>query len=257
MEKNNFISILLFFVLIYCGLAQSFAQNVQIETTNLAIVDKKLEISYEFVKSKMKHRFDVWVEITTISGKKITARALSGDIGDNLAGGKDKKIIWDYNADGIILNEEVNVKVKAMVSTMVGAVNTGKVIFQSAILPGWGLSTIEQKPYWLLGVAGYAALGTSFYMRSSYKSNYDSYLNSSDSDERADFLKKSQNQQTLSGVLTYSAIGIWSVGIIWTAIKASKNNSSLSALNKNQKIQFYSYYNPNIRTQGFTLSYTF
>lgn len=249
---------ILFFIFIFCGITPSFAQDVQIETIDLAIVDKKLEISYEFVSSKKKHRFDVWLEITTVSGKKINARALAGDIGDNLPGGKDKKIIWDYNADGIVLNEEINVKVKAIVSTVVGAVNTGKVILQSIALPGWGLSTIDpDKPYWLLGVAGYAALGSSLYLRSSYKSNYDSYLNATDSDESKDFYDKSQSQKSLSGVFAYSAIGIWSFGIIWTAIKASKKNSTLSARSNNQKFYFFSSYDPRYKASSFTVRYKF
>jgi len=209
MKQKNFISMVLIIMLVFCGLTPGFAQDVEITTTNLAILDKKLEISYEYVKSKKKHRFDVWVEITTVSGKAINARTLSGDIGDGLAGGKDKKIIWDYNADGIVLNEEINVKVKAIVSTVVGAVKTGKVILQSVVLPGWGLSTIDpDKPYWLLGVAGYGALGTSLYLRSSYKSNYDSYLNATDSDASDEFLEKSLSQQTLSRVFAYTTIGI-------------------------------------------------
>jgi len=234
------------------------AQDVQIETTNLAIVDKKLEISYEFVKSKKKHRFDIWLEITTASGKEIIARALSGDIGDNLSGGKNKKIIWDYNADGIVLNEKINVKVKAMVSTFAGAVNTSKVLIQSVALPGWGLSTIEpKKPYWILGAAGYATLGASLYLRSSYKSNYNSYEKETDQATSDDLYDKIQKQKSLSSVFAISTIGIWSVGIIWTALKANKNNSSLSELNKNQKIQFFSSYDPRFKTTGFTLKYNF
>ncbi len=258
MERMKLSLFLLVFIISFCELTQSFAQDVQIETTNLVIVDKKLEISYEYVKSKKKHRFDVWVEITTVSGKKINARALAGDIGDNLAGGKDKKIIWDYNADGIVLNEEITVKVKAIVSTVVGAVNTGKVILQSVALPGWGLSTIDpDKPYWLLGVAGYASLGTSLYLRSSYKSNYDSYLTESDQTTSDDLLSKSESQKALSDVFAISSIGIWSVGIIWTALKANKNNSSLTSFNKNQKIQFFSSYDPKFKTIGFTVKYKF
>ncbi|RLD66525.1 MAG: hypothetical protein DRI95_06565 [Bacteroidetes bacterium] len=258
MERLKLPSILLVIIFFVCALTPSFAQDVQIETTNLAILDKKLEISYEFVSSKKKHRFDVWLEITTVSGKKINARALAGDIGDNLPGGKDKKIIWDYNADGIVLNEEINVKVKAIVSTVVGAVNTGKVILQSVAFPGWGLSTIDpDKPYWLLGVAGYASLGTSLYLRSSYKSNYDSYLNATDSDESKDFYDKSQSQKSLSGIFAYSAIGIWSFGIIWTAIKASKKNNSLTVRNDNQKFYFFSSYDPKFKANSFTIRYKF
>ena len=78
------------------------AQNVKVETSNLEIVNNKLIIDYNFIKSKSTQRFTVWVEITKSTGEKINAQSFSGDIGDNLQGGENKQIIWDYNKDGII-----------------------------------------------------------------------------------------------------------------------------------------------------------
>ena len=60
-------------------------KKVKIETTSLEIVDNKLVIKYDFVKSKKNQLFDVWLEITTASGKKLNASSLSGDLGNNVA----------------------------------------------------------------------------------------------------------------------------------------------------------------------------
>jgi hypothetical protein len=234
------------------------AQTVSIETTQLQIVDKKLEISYDVIKAKKTDRFEVWVEIKNAEGEKINARTLSGDIGENQLGGSDKRIIWDYNADGLVLDENVSVAVHANQSTLAGAVNTGSCILKSLVMPGLGISSIEKgKPYWLLGVVGYASLGTSIALRSSYKSNYDKYLNTSDATEASDYLQKSQSQQNTSTILMYTAIGTWSVSMIWTIIKANKRNKSLASNSWNNQFDFYTRMDPISRRPLLGFQYNF
>jgi hypothetical protein len=258
MKKNSLIT---FSATLLIGCIQFYnlnAQNVVIETTNLAIIDKRLEINYEILHAKKTHRFEVWVEIKNAAGEKINARTLSGNIGENQLGGNDKRIIWDYNADGLVLDEDVSVVVHGTQSTLAGAVNTGSCILKSLIMPGLGISSIEKgKPYWLLGVVGYASLGTSIALRSSYKSNYDKYLNTSDAAEASDYLNKSQSQQSTSTIMLYTAIGSWSVSMIWTIIKATRRNKSLASNNWNNHFNFYTCLDPISRKPLLGLHYEF
>lgn len=234
-----------------------FGQNVEIETTSLQIVDKKLQIQYDFLKSKKTHRFEVWVEISTLSGKKINSRTFNGDIGEGVKGGRGKMIIWDYNADGIVLNEELNVDIKANISVVSGAVKPLNSLAKSLVLPGWGLSSMDKgKPYWLMGLAAYASLGTSLYLSSSYKNNYDKYKVTVDPDESNELFNKSVNQKSLSKTFTYTAIGIWAVSAIWTVVKANKTNNAL-AYTKQKQLLFYSSYDPVTKSTGFTLKFNF
>ncbi len=234
------------------------AQKVSIETTNLSIIEKRLQIDFDVLKSKKSDRFEIWVDINNEAGDKIPARTFSGDVGENLLGGKDKRIIWDYNADGLALDEEVTVFVNARQSTLTGAVSTGKVFFQSVALPGWGISSIEKgKPYWLLGVIGYAALGSSIALRSSYKSNYEKYLDTNDPAEATDYYNKSQSQKNTSGILMYTAIGTWSIALIWTLAKASKNNKSVVWDHNNHKFMWYTTIDPKSKKPLLGFQYKF
>ena len=249
-----------FFILTIClffteNLAQ--AQKVTVETTNLEIIDNELIIEYNFIKSKENHRYNVWVEVTKSSGEKINALSFNGDVGDNLLGGENKRIVWNYNRDGIVINDDINIEVFASI-TVLGP-GMGKAIMLSAIFPGLGLSKLDPgKPYWLMGLAGYGLLTGSVLLNKQASSYYEDYKSAEDEFERDDLFYNSESKAGLSKTLGYSAIGIWGISIIWTAIKASSSKSTdFGKLNKKQKVFFYSGIDPRTKSAGFTLKYKF
>jgi hypothetical protein len=256
MIKLKIFSILLFAFFIIN--IQIKAQPVSIETTKLEIVDRKLEINYDFIKAKKNQRFDVWVDINNQKGNPINARTLAGDIGPNQTGGIAKKIVWDYNADGLVMDEDVEVFVNSKVSTVTTAVSTGKCFTRSLIMPGMGLSAIEKnKPYWIIGVIGYVSLGTSIYLNSSYKSTYDKYLAETDPTDRKALYDKSISQKNMSKVFLYTAIGTWSISLIWTVAKASGYNKSLATGKGIRHFDFYSQIDHISKKPLFGLKYNF
>jgi len=232
-----------------------FAQKIKAITTSIEDVNNKLVVKYGLIKSKDKQRFKVALIIRGASGQIITTNALSGDIGDNIAGGPNKQIVWDYNTDKIVLDEEIKIEVVA--SLIKPDVGLGKALALSTLWPGWGLSKLDKKPYWLLGIAGYGCLGVSYVMNKNANSNYQYYLDNTQDELSEGFLSKSQSQNQLSKTMAYSAIGIWGINLVWTAIKAKKTNqSAISMLNK-QKLFICTGFDPYTKTQGFTLRYRF
>ncbi len=233
------------------------AQNVKVETTSLKIVNNKLVIDYNFVKSKKTQRFDVWVEVTKSTGEKINAQSFSGDVGDNLEGGENKQISWDYNKDGIVLNDEINVEVFANI-TVLGP-GMGKAILLSAVFPGLGLSKLDPgKPYWLMGVVGYGLIGASVVMNKNAVQNYNDYLIEEHPNESEDFYNRSEQNDNISKICAYSAIGVWVVNLVWTAVNAKNSTSKVTgSLNNKQKVFFYGGLDPKTKSAGFTLKYRF
>ncbi|RLD85884.1 MAG: hypothetical protein DRJ07_02125, partial [Bacteroidetes bacterium] len=118
MKYQNHLSLFILTICLFFSGFELQAQSVKVETSNLEIVNNKLIIDYNFIKSKSTQRFNVWVEITKSTGEKINAQSFSGDIGDDLKGGENKQIIWDYNKDGIILNDDINVEVFANITVL-------------------------------------------------------------------------------------------------------------------------------------------
>lgn len=257
MKYQNHLSLFILTICLFFSGFELQAQSVKVETSNLEIVNNKLIIDYNFIKSKSTQRFNVWVEITKSTGEKINAQSFSGDIGDDLKGGENKQIIWDYNKDGIILNDDINVEVFANI-TVLGP-GMGKALLLSTIFPGLGLSKIDPgKPYWLMGVVGYGLLGGSLLMNKTAVQNYEDYLNTEDPIDSEDLFSRSEENSKLSKTFAYSAIGIWAVNLIWTAVKAKNSQSAITgSLNKKQKVFLYGGLDPKTKSAGFTLKYRF
>jgi hypothetical protein len=221
------------------------AQHTFIQTNKLIVVDKKLEINYDLLKAKKNQRFEVWVDVSNSKGDELEANTFSGDVGPNLVGGAGKKIYWDYNADGLVMDEDIEVVVKAKLTTIMTTVSGGKCFFQSLIIPGMGLSAVEKgKPFWIIGIIGYGALGSSLNLNSSSKSYYDKYKKTTDPVEATTFYNKSQSQGSLSNVMAYTAIGTWSLSLIWTLVKVNQHNKSITYNTFFRNMDVYSYTDP-------------
>ena len=246
-----------FLLLLVVPFITNAQKNLEIRTTNLQIVDKKLEINYEILNNRKFERFNVSVEITDSNGNPLNAKTLYGDIGKKQKGGKGKVIYWDFTKDRESFDEEVNVFVEAEKIINNNIVNLGNALLKSVVLPGWGLTTIEKKPYWLMGVAGYGSLSASIMLRASSNSNYDKYKSTNDPDLSTTYFNQSQNQESLSNAFIYTAIGTWLVSGIWTIIKTNNFNKSLMANNNTTNFNLCSTFDPVTKTSGLLLQINF
>jgi hypothetical protein len=71
----------------------------------------RLLITYDIIKSKSGETYEIWLEVTTASGAKITPVAVYGDVKRGVVPGKKRTIIWDTNADDIVLDEGFTLEV--------------------------------------------------------------------------------------------------------------------------------------------------
>jgi len=238
------------------------AQKVKVINTSIEDVDNKLVIKYNILHSKAEQTFNISLEITDASGSQIPAGSLSGDIGENVRGGSNKQIIWDYNSDRIVVNEMINFEIIARPMqaeiTEVADIKTGKAILLSTILPGLGLSKMNKGgPYWLMGIAGYGCLGASYLYNKKANDSYTAYLENTDVSQNDELLSKSQSQNQLSKTFAYSAIGIWSINLVWTAIKAKKMKQKNIGQMSKQNMLFYAGYDPFTKASSFTFKMNF
>ncbi len=112
--------------------------------------------------------------------------------------------------------------------------NRMSLITQSIAFPGLGLSRLHPgAPHWLRGVAAYGCLAGSVYLNRKAWSSYQDYLGSESPAEVEDRFNKAYNEKKTSGILGYTAIGIWVVDLAWTIIGTSGMN--IDQLSANQK----------------------
>ena len=252
-------------------LSQPSAQvPVEMSKPSLEIRNERLVISYDILKSDPADRFRVWIEITDSENNPIEARTLTGHIGTDISGGRNKEIIWDYNADGISIDDEISVVVLAErltrpvqeeaveppIEPPVKQVSTGVAVLQSAAFPGWGLSRIHKgKPHWIKGVAAYGCLAGSIILNQKAHTSYDQYLESFDVDESDALYNDAVQQDKLSKVLAYAAIGIWVADLVWVVIDASGKDYPRQAQSKPYQIR--PDYNPKMNAPMLAFTYHF
>lgn len=251
----------------------SFGQTtVRLSKPRLELMDNKINIYYDILNSNQTNKFKVWIEVTDSIQNKIIPRSISGDLGENIIGGNNKKIIWDFVSDSIYLDNGIYVQVysELIIPPEINAVSKpqevfkpekeikrGGVILQSFLFPGWGLSRINKgKPHWLKGVAGYGCIVASVMYNKKAISSYNNYLDADNSSDIDTYYNSSVKEDKLSEAFAYSAIGIWVIDAIWTFAGSSKlKNSRLTG--QGGKILFYPVYEPNYKASMVTLRLNF
>ena len=193
----------------------------------------KLIIEYQINNSKPSDRFLIEVLVTDDDGNIVEASTLSGDVGEDVSGGR-KRIIWEYSKDDVLyettvtikirydkLEEEPEVQPSVIVPASTKSYSRSGLILQSIALPGLGLSRYTGKPHWLRGVAGYGCIAGSVVFNRLAQDTFDSIEDLTDYDEINDAYDKSVTQDNTSEILAYSAIAIWVVDFIWTFVGTS------------------------------------
>ena len=264
-----------------------------ISQPRLTLLNDSLIIRYDIQDAQSGDKFNVRLEITDAEGNKINARNIRGDIGDNIEAGKNKQITWNLSADNIFINTSINVEIIArkiimpvkvtgekdvteiipekekeekakespkdakVTSTAPAKVKTGKHLLQSAVLPGWGLTSLSKgKPYWLIGVAGAGCIASSVYFNYQASANYDNYLDTYDAEKIDTYFSKAKTQNNISKAFAVTAAVIWVADLGIVGIKARNINKSTEG-NKLNAFSVGTYIEPNTNAPVISLYLNF
>lgn len=226
---------------------------MHVSDPRLELRDNIIHISYDILNGNPSDIYAVYINITDVEGRKINATTLTGDIGKDVSGGKNKNILWDLEADHIFMNEKIYFEIFARAtppseryvtqkgnnsnaavteesfvninpppSTKVKSYNTAGIVFQSLAIPGLGLSRMTGDPHWLRGLAGYGCIAGSIILNRQSMITYDGIGDYTDFDDKYEQLQNSITQDNISELLAYTAIGIWVTDFIWTLVGISK-----------------------------------
>jgi len=259
MEKiKHIISVLTGAGLLLLSMVSVLAQsNARIENIDFTAEFSKLVITYDIVKVKSGETFEIWFKVLTVSGKELIPSSAIGDVGKGVSGGPNKRIVWDVEADNVVLDEEFSVEIFARSQgfqdesipekeqekeAKPSGISVGGAIALSALLPGLGNRIVKGSgAQWLLGVVGYGCIAGSIVLNSSAYNAYEDYKVAQTVDERDDFYKKAENNNRLSSVLFGAAVVIWVGDLIWTGLQASsaRKKSKQSNFSLNYSVDPY------------------
>ena len=255
--------------------------RITVTKPRLEVSDENLIIQYDILNAKSSDFFMVWIEVTDAAGNKIKALSVTGDIGKEITGGKNKRITWNLGNDNILIDEDISVEVKAEKIIMqeeqaeteipeetktitmdegnmdMKEISKGNMILSSVVLPGWGQSkTNTGKPYWIIGAAGYSCLAGSIILNLNSSSVYDDYKSEMDPDISNDLFEKANQRKNISKYLAYSAIGIWAADIIWVLATPVKSSGS-TGLHKNREFRIVPCFDAGSNIAFVSVTFTF
>jgi hypothetical protein len=240
-------------LLLYSITLSCFCQSkFSISDPRLQLIDNLLYIHYDIINSDQSDRFIVKLEIKDAEGRNMSARTLTGDVGNQVSGGIDKRIIWDLESDSITMNNDIFVSIYAehipsivdqgeAIEQLKGYkegslndayrdYNRAGIIIQSLIFPGLGLSRITENPHWLRGVAGYGCIAGSIVLNRVAINIYEDFKLSTQPSDAEYLLSKSTREDKISEILAYSAVGVWITDIIWNLLATSPGKNALHSV---------------------------
>lgn len=233
MKQVSFCIILVLISLPFFGIPQAKPnQNKTNQITTATIRDIRIlnasegmVIIYHFDGTG---KYLVQYEIQSKTRNILLARSFTGDVGAVFAGGL-KKAIWDYKKDGIFVNEEITVKVKAIPAP---DINMGTHVAKSIMFPGWGDYKIrEKKPYWIIGATAYGLAATSIGLNLQSIKTYDQYKSTVDPAMVDTYYQKSLSQRQWSFITAGLAGAIWLYDLVAVSnqTKRVKNGKAISS----------------------------
>ncbi len=219
-------------------ITSSFAQKTkaQIKNVNFELVNNEIIITYDIVKHQPDEMFKIWVKVYTAQENELKAESLTGAVGENVAGGDHKKIVWNPKKDGVYLNNDIYIQVFASSTgsassrdgdAVTADASMGKWLMYSALYPGVGNAKMRSNKVWLaVGAVSYGCMIGSLMMNSKAAASYDSYLLSQDISDRDNFYSKAESQKQLSTILFVSGVVVWAADLLIYSLMFKKSGSS-------------------------------
>lgn len=104
--------LILFFITLYC-IDVFPQQQIYITRPDLAYRNNTLIITFDIKGCEQSDLFNINPVISVPDGSTSKASSLTGDLGDSIKCGNDKRIIWDMSADGVMMEGDVEVQIIA------------------------------------------------------------------------------------------------------------------------------------------------
>ncbi|MEO6282952.1 MAG: hypothetical protein ABIN80_13605 [Dyadobacter sp.] len=109
-----------FYVICFLSLCFSVAAICQPRVSNVRFdlnsKSKSIEIKYDV--SEIKDADSVYIQVNAVRRGAITPRSMTGDFGKNIRSGKNKKIVWDFFADSLKINDDLVIKVNVLLAPL-------------------------------------------------------------------------------------------------------------------------------------------
>jgi len=217
-------------------------------------------VRYSFTDCQQDQKFRLWLDVSTVEGKKIIPKTLAGDVGPDISCSGEKEIIWDMAADSLFLDDVIYVKVLAEADIAVSSAKGGGAgyFFASLLFPGSGLNLKKgnNKPYWLMGVVGYCGVASTLYFDQMKRNAYKDWEVETDPGLKDDYYSDYEDNKKYMIISAASTGTVWLVNLIWTLAAPGSDPGKVS-LGGDKYLHFGTTVFRENHAPGLTLKYSF
>ncbi len=248
---KNFFSYLFFMVLFVS--ATNAQTKPKIKNINIESLGKQLFVNFDIENSAENDSFEIEMNFMDENFYYVPAYSLIGDVGEKVAGGKNKTIVWNVSRDRSQLDNKLypNISLNGVPSTRPTGGGAGNV-FLSMLVPGLGDYFVAKpkdmkfKPYMrTAAVLGCFLLGyyakTEYYYDEVFEPAHDeSYIYDGELRFRPvpdRYVKGAGHSMFFENdhkVLFTIGAAIWTYDIIWVLVRGARNTK----LRSNNKLYF-------------------
>lgn len=208
-------------------LGVSAQTGIKISTPEVSYLNGVLSIRYDIAGCGSNDFVNIRLVILNSKGDTLRPTYITGDLGSRVSCGFGKKIEWNMQRDGILIDEEIEVLVTGRPVVQETPVYTlqatdkglsrGNVILSSVFVPGLGQAKASGKKGALV-MSGlfYGLAGSSAYFYSQKVKYYNDYQTASGT-LRDELFEKSETNFNNSRYALIGAAGIWAVNFVWAA----------------------------------------
>lgn len=208
-----------------------------IENVRLFEENKKVIVMYDLISENAEDTFFVDLKFYNSNEKLIIANSISGDL--KITAGKDKRIEWNVEKDGWILDEYISLEINAFRKIQI---NKKSHVIKSLLVPGLGDYKIRNgKLHFLTSILAYGSIGSSVYFNSESLANYQAYKQEYELEKSKMLYERAILNRNLSLASAGIAASVWVVdyALLNLRIKKSTRISKKVSITMNYKINLY------------------
>ena len=262
MSKHFVFKLFIVFFSVYTlSAGEAFSQSSPaISKPDVVFRNDSVIVRYSFTDCQQDQKFRVWLDVSTVEGKKIIPKTLAGDVGPDISCSGEKEIIWDMAADSLFLDDVIYVKVLAEADIAVTSSKGGGAgyFFASLLFPGSGLNLKKgnNKPYWLMGVVGYCGVASTLYFDQMKRNAYKDWEVETDPGLKDDYYSDYEDNKKYMIISAASTGTVWLVNLIWTLAAPGSDPGKVS-LGGDKYLHFGTTVFRENHAPGLTLKYSF
>lgn len=239
--------------------AYLLAQGISRVNADLDKSKGQIVITYDMTISA--GRYDKFkVEVYYSQDKGITfseapLAQVSGDVGNAITPGPNKKIYWNYfveNADfdgkNLVFKISAELDRQAEENRIIALGGPEKAI-SSVIVPGLGDYQVRSgKHYWVIGAATLSSIGTGLYLGRRANKNYSKYQHATTESAASRHFSRAKATAFLSDALLVAGATAWATDVALVIVKGLQNKKAKKAIlsRKNTPVSQL-YYDPALK----------